>query len=38
MENLIQLWLNPIDLGFVFLCLCSGIWILAHSSPNPKDK
>ncbi len=38
MENLLQLWLNPINLGIVFLCFCTGIWILAHSAPTNKDK
>ena len=38
MQNLIQLWLNPINLGILFLCLCAGIWMLAHTAPNPKDK
>lgn len=38
MENLVQLWLNPIDLGILFLCITLGIWILAHSAPNTKEK
>ena len=38
MENLIQLWLNPVNLGFVFLCLCIGIWILSKGGPNYRDK
>ena len=38
MENLLQLWLNPINLGILFLCLCTGVWILAHSAPNDKSK
>ena len=38
MQNLIQLWLNPINLGILFLCLCTGVWILAHSAPNDKGK
>ena len=38
MENLLQMWLNPINLGILFLCLCTGVWILAHSAPTYKDK
>ena len=38
MENLIQLWLNPINLGILFLCITVGIWILAHSDPTRRDK
>ncbi len=38
MENLLQMWLNPINLGILFLCLCIGVWILAHSAPTYKDK
>lgn len=38
MANLVQLWLNPIDLGILFLCICAGDWILAHSAPNYKEK
>jgi hypothetical protein len=38
MENLIQMWLNPINLGILFLCFTVGIWILTHSAPNQKDK
>jgi hypothetical protein len=38
MENLIQLWLNPINLGILFLCVCTGVWILAHSDPTRRDK
>jgi hypothetical protein len=38
MENLLQMWLNPINLGILFLCFTVGIWILAHSAPNDKGK
>jgi len=38
MENLIALWLNPINVGILFLCFCGGIWLLAHTAPNYKDK
>ena len=38
MNNLLQLWLNPIDLGILFLCITIGIWILAHSDPTRRDK
>ena len=38
MENALELWLNPIDLGILFLCITVGIWILAHSDPTQKDK
>ena len=36
MENLLQMWLNPINLGILFLCITVGIWILAHSAPTDK--
>jgi hypothetical protein len=38
MDNLLQLWLNPLNLGILFLCLAIGIWILAHSDPTRRDK
>jgi hypothetical protein len=38
MNNLIQMWLNPINLGFLFLCLTVGVWILAHSDPTHRDE
>jgi hypothetical protein len=38
MENLLQMWLNPINLGIFFLSFTAGIWILAHSAPNDKGK
>jgi len=38
MENLLQMWLNPINLGVLFLCVTIGIWILAHSDPTRRDK
>jgi hypothetical protein len=38
MENLLQLWLNPINLGVLFLCITVGIWILAHSAPDHRDR
>ena len=38
MENILQLWLNPIDLGILFLCIAIGICILAHSDPTQKGK
>ncbi len=38
METLIQLWLNPINLGVFFLCLAVGIWILSKSDPTYRDK
>jgi len=38
MEKIIEMWLNPVNLGVVFLCFTVGIWILAHSAPNQKDK
>jgi hypothetical protein len=38
MENLLQLWFNPVNLGILFLCLYTGIWVLAHSAPDHKDK
>jgi hypothetical protein len=38
MEKIIEMWLNPINLGILFLCITVGIWILAHSDPTRKDK
>ena len=38
MQNILEMWLNPINLGILFLCVASGIWILAHGAPNYKDK
>jgi hypothetical protein len=34
MENVLQMWLNPINLGILFLCLTAGIWLLIKSGPN----
>jgi hypothetical protein len=36
MDKIIELWLNPINLGILFLCVTVGIWILAHSDPTRK--
>jgi hypothetical protein len=38
MANLVQLWLNPINLAIVFVAFCSGIWILSKCGPSYKDK
>lgn len=38
MEKIIELWLNPINLGIFFLCLTVGIWVLSKSGPNSRDK
>lgn len=38
MEDVLQLWLNPINLGILFLCVTIGIWFLAHTDPARKDK
>ena len=38
MEKIIELWLSPINLGVLFLCLTVGIWILSKSGPNTRDK
>ena len=38
MESVLQLWLNPINLGILFLCITFGIWILAHSDPTNRNK
>jgi energy-converting hydrogenase Eha subunit C len=37
MEKMLELWLNPINLGILFVCITGGIWILAHSAPTNKD-
>ena len=34
MEPILANWLNPINLGVLFLCICGGIWILAHAAPK----
>jgi hypothetical protein len=38
MNNILQLWLDPINLGILFLSITIGIWILAHSDPTRRDK
>ena len=38
MSNLLTLWLNPINLGILFLCICGGLWLLAHCAPTFHDK
>ena len=38
MENVLQLWLNPINLGILFLCITVGIWIPTHSDLTRRDK
>ncbi len=38
MGNILQMWLNPINLGVLFLCITAGIWILAHSDPTHRDR
>lgn len=38
MDNVLQLWLNPTNLGILFLCITVGIWVLAHSDPTSRDK
>ena len=38
MDSVLQLWLNLIDLGILFLCITIGIWILAHSEPTRRDE
>jgi hypothetical protein len=38
MEKLLEMWLNPINLGILFLCVSAGIWLLAHSGPTHKEK
>ncbi len=34
MEKILELWLNPINLGILFLGISAGLWILAHSAPG----
>jgi hypothetical protein len=38
MEKLLLVWLNPINLGILFLCFTAGIWLLSHTDPTRKDK
>ena len=37
MNDLLHIWLNPINLGVLFLCFSIGVWILAHSDPTRRD-
>jgi hypothetical protein len=34
MEKTLELWLNPVNPGILFLCISAGVWILAHSAPE----
>ena len=34
MEKILEMWLNPINLGILFLCITGGIWLLSHTAPN----
>ncbi len=36
MEKILELWLNPVNLGILFLCISAGVWILAHSAPGDR--
>jgi len=38
MQTALSMWLNPINLGVLFLCLSAGIWLLAHTAPTDKGK
>lgn len=38
MDKILEMWLNPINLGILFLCLAAGVWVLAHSGPDYKGK
>lgn len=38
MEKYLEMWLNPLNLGILFLCLTAGIWILTHCDPTRRDK
>lgn len=38
MSPLLLTWLNPINLGILFLCLCGGLWLLSHTDPSRHDK
>jgi hypothetical protein len=37
-ENVLQMWLNPINLGILFLCLTAGLWLLSKTGPDTRDK
>jgi hypothetical protein len=38
MAKLIEMWLNPINLGIFFLCLTGGLWILTKCGPDYREK
>jgi len=38
MQTILGIWLNPINLGVLFLCLSAGIWLLAHTASTDKGK
>ncbi len=38
MEPYLVMWLNPINLGILFLCICAGLWLLAHCAPDYREK
>ena len=38
MSTILGMWLNPVNLGVLFLCITAGIWILAHSALTIRDK
>ena len=38
MEKILAQWLNPVNLGILFLCLTGGIWVLAHTAPKNEDE
>jgi hypothetical protein len=38
MQTILGTWLNPVNLGVLFLCVSAGIWLLAHTDPTNKGK
>jgi hypothetical protein len=38
MEKYLLLWLNPVNLGILILCICAGLWLLAHCAPDYREK
>jgi hypothetical protein len=38
MENILALWLNPINLGIFVLCGAAAIWLLSHIGTMYRDQ
>jgi hypothetical protein len=38
MEKILEMWLNPINLGILFVCITGGLWLLSHCTPDYREK